>query len=261
VARAERRGLRAAVGAVAAVVVAMVAVLAAEVVVVLRREYLPGGAGYVVDVTVAPAGPVGDATPVELVMLGDSTVEGIGAPDPAGSLPVQTAQRVADRLSRPVHVTGLGRGGARTDGVRVDQVPRIGAADVVVVVVGSNDLVHLTPPWTMRDRTRRLLEAVHDRTRAPVVLGGTPEFGTLVSFPQPLRTAAGALGRRIRDQQRAAVAAAGPWATFTDIATEASPRFVGDPESMSEDAFHPSPVGYGYWADALAPAITAAVAS
>jgi lysophospholipase L1-like esterase len=29
------------------------------------------------------------------------------------------------------------------------------------------------------------------------------------------------------------------------------------PEATSSDGFHPSPIGYGFWADAIAPAIVA----
>jgi lysophospholipase L1-like esterase len=42
-----------------------------------------------------------------------------------------------------------------------------------------------------------------------------------------------------------------------DLAAEASPRFLDTPEATSSDGFHPSPIGYGFWADALAPAVTA----
>ncbi len=239
---------------------AFLAVLAAEVAVLLGREYPDQDVGYLVDTTVRPRRPAGEGEVVELVMIGDSTVAGVGAPTLAGSLPVQTAQRVADELGRPVHVVGHGVSGATTEEVRRDQVARIDAgADVVVVVAGSNDLTHLTPLWAIRPRTRRLLRDVHERTGAPVVLGGTPEFATLILFPQPLRAASGWLAARVRQGQREAVADAGPWASFVDISALASPRFVGRPESMAADRYHPSPVGYGFWADALAPAVAAAV--
>jgi lysophospholipase L1-like esterase len=47
---------------------------------------------------------------------------------------------------------------------------------------------------------------------------------------------------------------------FVDLAEQASPRFLGVPEATSPDGFHPSPVGYGFWADALAPAVVEALA-
>lgn len=233
------------------------AVVLAEVAFVLGRAQLPSETGYVVDLVARPAG--GGGEPVELVMLGDSTVAGIGAPEVGGSLPAQVAQRVADRLGRPVHVVGLGISGARTDEVLAVQVPEIARADVVAVVAGSNDVIHVTPPWLLPGRTRRLLEAVHERAGVPVVLGGTPEFSTLESFPQPLRWLSGAVADEVRRRQAQGVRGLGPWASFVDIAALASPRFLGRPDSLAEDRFHPSPLGYGFWADALAPAIADAV--
>lgn len=254
--RGRQRGpVARAVLTVAGALLGLLAVLAVEVAVLLGREYPDQDVGYAVDATVRPRGPVRSGEVVELVMLGDSTVAGVGAPTLAGSLPVQTAQRVADDLGRPVHVVGHGVSGVTTEQVRRGQVDRVGVADVVAVVAGSNDLTQLTPLGAIRPRTRRLLQDVRDRTGAPVVLGGTPEFATLVLFPQPLRAVTGSLGARVRDRQRRAVADAGPWASFVDIAALASPRFVGRPESLAADRYHPSPLGYGFWSDALAPAI------
>ena len=71
--------------------------------------------------------PVGrfDRPPVlELAVLGDSTVAGVGSPTEAETLAVLVAQRVADALGRPVHVVGHGVSGARTAtvGVQLDAV-------------------------------------------------------------------------------------------------------------------------------------------
>lgn len=234
----------------------LLAVVGAEVLVAARAEYLPDEPGFAVDATVAPAGG-GRPPPLRLVMLGDSTVAGVGAPSAEQSLAVLVARRVADDLGRTVHVTGYGRSGARSDDVALQARALAGAgADVVVVVIGSNDVTHLTPPWVLAGRTARLVRTVGAETRAPVVLGGIPEFKTVPALGQPLRALAGAYAQVLRGRQRAGAASAG--AAFVDIAAEASPRFLDRPESMSPDGFHPSPLGYGFWADALAPAVAAA---
>ncbi|MDP8969765.1 MAG: SGNH/GDSL hydrolase family protein, partial [Actinomycetota bacterium] len=82
-------------------------------------------------------------------------------------------------------------------------------------------------------------------------------FKTVPALDQPLRALVGAYAGLLRERQRAAAGAGG--AVFVDIAALASPRFLDRPESMSPDGFHPSAVGYGFWADALAPAVAAAV--
>lgn len=237
---------------------ALVAVVGVEVVMAVTAEYLPLEPGYVVDGVAVPAGDSA-AEPLRLFVLGDSTVAGVGSATAEGSLAVLIAERVAERLDRPVQATALGISGARTDDIAAEQVPRIvGEPDAVVVVIGSNDVTHVTPPWGFAERTARMLAAVRTATGAPVVLGGIPEFRTVPALAQPLRWIVGRYAVPLREAQRTAAAAV-PGVTFVDIAAEASPRFIGRPETMSSDGFHPSEVGYGLWADALAPAVVDAV--
>jgi lysophospholipase L1-like esterase len=232
-------------------VLALVAVLVVEVYLAVNAEYLPTDPGYTIETTVGP--PAGE--PVDLVVLGDSTVAGVGSPTLAQSLPVLVAGRVAERLDRPVHVIGLGVPGARTATVLEDQVPLLRALkpDVVLIVIGSNDVTHVTAPWTLREQTPAMIEAAVEASGAPVVVGGIPQFRTVPALLEPLRWMVGRYANILREAQRGAVAAAG--APYVDIAALASPRFIGKPESMSSDGYHPSPLGYGFWADALAPAV------
>jgi lysophospholipase L1-like esterase len=241
---------------------ALVAVLAVEVYVAATAEYLPTDAGYTVEATVLPAGgaPPSPRTgpPLNLVMLGDSTVAGVGSPTEAESLAVLVAERVVAQLGRAVHVVGLGVSGARTATVLGEQIPLLRELDphVVLIVIGSNDVTHVTPPWTLREQTRALIAAAREKAGVPVVIGGIPQFRTSPALLQPLRWVVGHYANVLREAQRTATAAAD--ARYVDIAVLASPRFIGKPQSMSSDGFHPSPIGYGFWADALAPAVVEA---
>jgi lysophospholipase L1-like esterase len=194
--------------------------------------------------------------PLELCVLGDSTVAGVGVDGPRDALPSLLAERVARRTGRAVHVVGLGRSGARTADLSAEQIPRIGAADVVVLVVGSNDVLHATGRRRLRRHTARML-ADAAAIDAPVVLGGIPRFYGVAAFAQPLRAIVDGYAAALRDVQRD-LASQHPDVAFVDIAALASPRFLGVPTSMSADRFHPSAVGYGFWADALAPSVVAA---
>ncbi len=214
------------------------------------REYLPEP-DYAVEATIR-----GRGHPLRLAVLGDSTVAGIGSPGPERSLATLVAQRVADELGRAVEVTGYGASGARTADMPGQAARLAPGADGVLVVIGSNDATHALPPWRMRRDTAVMLRSVSHAARAPVVLGGIPEFATVPALPQPLRGVLGTYAAILRERQRAGAADAD--VPYVDIAAEASPRFLGRPETMSADAFHPSGVGYGLWADALAPAVAAA---
>lgn len=246
------RRVPALLGAAAATVLV---VLGAQIAIARGRPYRVD-VDFTIDRTVGQAS--GSGTPVELRVLGDSTAAGVGSDTIDTALPTLLAERVARRIGRSVHVVGHGVSGARTDHVRREQLPLVdGDADVVVVVVGSNDVIHGTPPGRLRGRTAELLRAVQARD-VPVVLGGIPRFSGVAALDQPLREITDRYALIQRNAQRRAVAEV-PGATFVDIAALASPRFIGRPEAMSDDDFHPSAVGYGFWADALAPAVVAAL--
>lgn len=245
----------------AAVPLGLVGVLAVEGYLAATAEYLPVP-DYVVEATVGSGGgsPV---ERVELVVLGDSTVAGIGSPSAEDSLAVLVADRVAAQAGRAVHVIGYGVSGALTEDVRTDQLPKLvdGSVDVLLIVIGSNDATHVTPPWAMASHTRELLLAARDAVGpdSAVVLGGIPQFTTVPALGQPLRWAVGRYAGLLRERQRSVAADLG--VPFVDIAALASPRFVGVPDAMSSDGFHPAPTGYGFWADALAPAVAGAIAA
>ena len=211
-----------AVGLVLGVPAVLLLVLLVEVLVVRSREF-PTDIAYEVEETV---GPTDGGRPLQLRVLGNSTAAGVGAPTEAGSLPVQLAQRVATALDRAVHVTGYGVSGARTRDVRAAQLPLVTdlRTDVLVIVVGANDVTHLTPPWAMEGRTERMLRAA-EQVGAPVVLGGIPRFTSATALPEPLRTTVDLAARPLRAAQRRAARDAD--VTFVDIAAEASPRFQG----------------------------------
>lgn len=233
---------------------ALVGLIGVELLVLTRREYLPTDPGYRVDSRVGPA----TGEPVRLAVLGDSTVAGVGSPTEAESLPVLIAERVAAVTSRPVEVRGFGVSGARTATVLRDQLPQVeGRYDAVVLVVGSNDVTHATPWPALRHHAEALLRRASE-VAPVVVLTGTPRFHANQIIPEPLRTMVDRYSGLLRDQQVAAVRAV-PGARFVDLAAEASPRFLDAPEATSSDGFHPSPIGYGFWADALAPAVVAAL--
>lgn len=231
---------------------ALAGLIGAELILLSRREFLPLDPGYVVDEVVpSPRGDAGD--PLRLAVIGDSTVAGVGSPTASESLPALIAQRVAVATARAVRVTGHGVSGARA-ATATPQLGRIaGSVDAIVVIVGSNDATHATPWPRFRRELQALLAAA--AARAPVVvLAGTPRFHRNPIIPEPLRTFVDRYAAVLRGEQRAAAGAIGG-VRFVDLAAEASPRFLGIPEATSVDGFHPSPIGYGFWADALGPAV------
>lgn len=236
--------------------IGLLALIGLEVAVLSRREYLPADPGYRIDVLLEPVGGVSASPVLELAVLGDSTVAGVGSPSEQETLAVLVAQRVADALHRSVHVVGHGVSGARAETV-IDQLDAIAdGTEALLIVVGANDATHATPWPAFARQTRDLLEAATAGGR-PLVLGSTPRFYGTEIIPQPLRFLVDTYAGILRGEQRSAVAAT-PGARLADLALVA-PRFDGVPEATSPDGFHPSPIGYGFWADALAAELVAAV--
>lgn len=244
--------------ALGATIGGVAALIGTELYLLSRREFLPLDPGYRVDELIPS--PTGDAHAlVRVAVLGDSTVAGVGSPTAAESLPALIAHRVAAGTGRAVRVTGHGISGARTATVG-QQLSRVeGEVDAIVLVVGANDATHVTPWPRFRQQLEALLGAATGR--APVVvLAGTPRFHRNPVIPEPLRTFVDRYAGLLRAEQRAAAhATAG--VRFVDLAALASPRFQGVPEATSVDGFHPSPIGYGFWADALALPLVGALAA
>ena len=192
---------------------------------------------------------------VRLAVLGDSIAWGQGA------------TRVEDRLAARLVGALAAHGHAVTS--RVDAVPgarsaglsaQVDAAlpwapDLVVVVVGANDLTHLVPvDAAVRDlgRAVRRLRAAG----AQVVVAPAPDLSAVPHVPVFLRDVVRDAGEHLRQHQVTAVRAAG--GRLADPDQRASGAFASDPGLFSPDRFHPSSAGYAVIADSVLPALVEA---
>ncbi len=226
--------------------------LLVEGVLAARRTYLPAESA---PPATGERGDPADPT-VRLVLLGDSTAAGVGADDTAGTVGGKLAEALAGG-GRHVLLSGVAISGSRA-GDLGPQVSRalLGRPDVAVVLVGANDATHVS---TGNRMTGPLVDAIRRLRRAgvPVVLGTCPDLGGSRAFLRPLRDVHAAIGRRVAARQQQAAGPAG--AVVVDLARLTGPAFRADPTTLSSDLFHPSPRGYALWADALLPAVRAAV--
>jgi lysophospholipase L1-like esterase len=218
----------------------------------------------VIAVDCDPAGGPGDGhdrPPVRLAALGDSSIAGIGGDRVEDCLAVQIGARVAEATGRRVHVRGYGVSGARTSDVAARQVAALAAAppaDAVVVVVGANDVVHVTPPWRYRWAVTDLYAQLIRLVDAPVVACSLPEVRAITIVGHPLRDVATVYGRVLDSVQRRTLRAM-PGVAFVDARRQVGRIFLRRPEAMARDGFHPSRIGYALLAVALAPAVVGAL--
>ncbi len=239
---------------VAALVFGTAAVLGAEVWLALRREYLP------TDPPLELAGSFGpgDAEPLNLVVLGDSTSAGIGAGGAADAYPTLLAERLAADTGRRIELSVLGISGARTADVLNEQVSQVAALDpdLVFVGIGANDVTHLTPLDQIKDDMAAILDRLAG-TGADIAVAGAPDM-RVYAWHQPLRYITYRRGLQVTDAIEEVARSKG--VAVVELAEETGHFFAQEPEAhFSEDEFHPSALGYKRWADAIYPVLRALV--
>ncbi|MDQ4058525.1 MAG: SGNH/GDSL hydrolase family protein [Actinomycetota bacterium] len=233
-----------------ALLVALGLLTGVEVLIALRRDYLPTEQALELDGTFG--GPGGDE--LTFVVLGDSTAAGVGAGAPADAYPQVLARRLADDGYR-VDLRVFGVSGARIEDVRREQLDIAIEADpdLVLIAIGANDTTHLTPLDDVRGHTTFVLDKVQAETGADIVVAGAPDMRA-PAFLQPLRWLSGWRGRQVAGAIEGAGTEAG--VAVVELAKETGHLFESDPDRYhSADDFHPSADGYELWANAIYPVL------
>lgn len=188
---------------------------------------------------------------LRLLVLGDSSAVGVGAPHQDLALARPLARQLAARLGRPVRWTLLAQTGltsaATLAHLKAHDVPE---ADVAVVVVGVNDItaqVPLAQVLRLRGEIAIWLEAHAGATE--VLFPALPEMELFPSLPQPLAWWAGQMSRR---NNRAQARWARAWPLVQPRVVHVPMDGVMQPNLMAGDGFHPGPGLYARVAEHLA---------
>jgi lysophospholipase L1-like esterase len=191
----------------------------------------------------------GSAPPLHLTVLGDSAAAGVGAERHTEALAGYLGSALARRMGREVSWRVVARSGAKTRDVCRDLVPLLtDPIDVVVVVVGVNDLKSYRLIRDFRRDTRALLGAIHRRAGpVPIVLAGIPPFQHMPGLPRAMRTILGLRGRAMDDVLRR-LARQTPNVRHVPLATQ--PRMGAS--FFTADGFHLASDGYRTWAELIA---------
>ncbi len=238
--------------------VALAAVLAGQAGYTVRRRDLPSVLG--IDATGLEPGRVPDARPLRLAATGDSTLTGPGLTDQSQIWVRQVARSLAARVGAPVDVASHAVGGSRVRDVLRDQLDAVLASrpDIVVVAVGTNDALHLTPLVDVERSFRRLVSRLVAEVPA-VVVGGVGDLGGIERVPFPLSAAIRAQGRRVNRVIRTVVADSD--AHYVDVSTVDHAFRRGGAGLFVADRFHPNEYGHALWASAASPVVAHAARS
>ena len=127
-----------------------------------------------------------DGEPLRLVMLGDSLAVGVGAGFPDLTIGARLARGLAAALARPVELEfRRGRERVRRLPAQVELVTAMPAPpDIVVIIVGGNDVLHRVRIATS---VRYLYRAALDLKAldCKVVIATCPDLGTVRLTVQP----------------------------------------------------------------------------
>lgn len=198
------------------------------------------------------AGPTSGTTPGEgepsrLLVLGESTVAGLGARTHEYALAGQFALQLAERLGRPVDWHVVGRNGVtarRTIDELLPLVPDV-AFDHILLGIGGNDVMKLSSPRVWRRDMLELLGLLRERyPDAVIFISNCPMIIMSPVIPQPAKS----LLWRLSQMHNANII------EFTH--TMRRVLYYPQPvdvtlEGFFADGIHPSEQGYADWAAAM----------
>ena len=193
-----------------------------------------------------PIGPrhgrLGSGPPISVLILGDSSAAGVGASHQHDALAGQLTQHLAQSFD--VRWRLQARTGATTASTLADLAhAETEPFDVIITVLGVNDVTRLLPSAVWLRRQRRLIERLrHLHGPRRIYMSGVPPMGAFPLLPHPLRWT---LGRQAKlfDRGLAAMTEALPDVTHVPF------DLPMDPSLMAHDGFHPSVNLYRIWGD------------
>ncbi len=198
----------------------------------------------------------GPGDPVQLLMLGDSSADGVGTNTAQQTVGAIIANGVSALGGRPVLLTNVAVSGAESSGLD-EQLTRALAGvehpDVAVILIGANDVTHRIDKSIAVRHLEQTVRALRSAD-CEVIVGTCPDLGTIEPVAQPLRLLARRWSRDLAAAQTVAVIGAG--GRTVSLGDLLGPQFATSSEGMfSRDGFHPSPAGYARVASALLPSV------
>lgn len=187
--------------------------------------------------------------PLRLLLIGESTVAGVGVEVQEVALAGQLAQALSLRLQRPVAWRACGENGITANEAceRLLPLALSEPADLVLLVFGVNDTTHLSS----LSRWEGALRALSQRMTAHgcrVVFTGVPPMQHFSALPWLLRRLLGLRAglldgelRRISAQEQA---------QYARLELQFADGY------LARDGYHPSALGYRVWGEGLAELIT-----
>lgn len=183
--------------------------------------------------------------PLRLLVLGESTVAGVGVEELRQALPVQLALALAQLQGRPVRWRACGENGITAAQACERLLPlALGEpVDLAVLVFGVNDSTRLTSLARWQQSLALMTETLAARG-ARVAFTAVPPLQHFTALPWLLRRLLGVRAGLLDRQLMRLAGRFGSGHCPMDL------QFSAD--YLARDGYHPSALGYRVWAEALA---------
>lgn len=192
---------------------------------------------------------VKDPNPYTVVVLGDSTAQGIGAQSVDESFGARVAQSLAEG-GRQVDLINLAVSGAQADDVLAYQAPLMKdlQPDLVLLSVGANDVTSWVAPARYLEQMGSITEILQE-SGAQVLVLNVPPIIAAPLLPLPVRWVFDIRTKQYNEALREA-ADSGSW-RLVPIYEDTRAPFEQDDANFSADRYHPSSQGYQLWAESV----------
>lgn len=190
-------------------------------------------------------GRSGQGPDLGVLIIGDSSAAGVGTDTQDSALTGQLVSSLAAHHTVDWQLIASTGATTPTTLKRLEEA-ELRTFDVVIVVLGVNDVTRGGPLVGWLRSHRKLRALLRDRTGAQrLYISQVPPLGAFPLLPDPLRWL---LGRRALRFDAALLTAIEP---EPDCAYVPLPETL-DSRNMAEDGFHPGPVIYAAWAKEMA---------
>jgi lysophospholipase L1-like esterase len=182
--------------------------------------------------------------PLRLLLIGDSTVAGVGATTQQQGLAGNLARELGERLGRGVEWRAVGESGATSRDLLERFVDDAIAEpfDVAFVSVGANDALGLRSRAVFGRDIRSLIARLRQaRPNCTVIMSSLPAFFRFELLPNPLKRNLYRHSRSLEAQARRIIG-------MTENAHMSPPPPPYTEGFFASDLFHPSEAGYRDWA-------------
>ena len=175
---------------------------------------------------------------LKLVVVGESTVAGVGVSHQQQGLAAQVAIALEQQLAKSVQWFAYGKNGARLADVCLTLLPQhLHQADIILVSIGVNDTIRLSSLKHWQQHITALVTKIRQHSNAPIRFLTLPPMHQFTALPSPLRQVIGFRARALDAALRKSISKFVDCAVI-DYQTPMKAHF------LAEDGYHPSEAGY-----------------